>query len=64
MAGTEHLSRACAAAEPRPAVLVSSSAIGYYGPHGNEPLDEEAPPGEDFLARGLRRLGGRGAERA
>jgi NAD dependent epimerase/dehydratase family enzyme len=34
----------------RPAVLVSSSAIGYYGPHGEEPLDEEAPAGSDFLA--------------
>jgi uncharacterized protein len=35
----------------RPATLVSGSAIGYYGPHGNEPLDEEAPPGEDHLAQ-------------
>ncbi len=34
----------------RPAVLVSASAIGYYGPHGEEPLDEEAPPGNDYLA--------------
>jgi NAD dependent epimerase/dehydratase family enzyme len=33
-----------------PSVLVSSSAIGYYGPHGVEPLDEEAPAGNDFLA--------------
>jgi len=33
-----------------PQVLVSSSAIGYYGPHGEEPLDEDAPPGSDFLA--------------
>jgi uncharacterized protein (TIGR01777 family) len=32
-------------------MLLSASAIGYYGPHGEEPLDEEAPPGEDFLAR-------------
>ncbi|HXB64558.1 MAG TPA: TIGR01777 family oxidoreductase [Solirubrobacteraceae bacterium] len=31
-------------------VLVSASAIGYYGAHGEEPLDEEAPPGDDFLA--------------
>ena len=35
----------------RPPVLVSSSAIGYYGPHGEEPLDEDAPPGGDFLAQ-------------
>ncbi len=34
----------------RPGVLVSASAIGYYGPHGPEPLDEETPPGSDFLA--------------
>jgi NAD dependent epimerase/dehydratase family enzyme len=36
--------------EGRPGVLVSSSAIGYYGPHGEEPIDEEAPAGDDFLA--------------
>ncbi len=35
----------------RPTVLVSASAIGYYGSHGEEPLDEEAPPGSDFLAQ-------------
>ncbi len=34
----------------RPPVLVSASAIGYYGARGEEPLDEEAPPGSDFLA--------------
>jgi hypothetical protein len=38
-------------ADARPAVLLSSSAIGYYGARGEEPLDEDAPPGEDFLAR-------------
>ncbi|MDE3069336.1 MAG: TIGR01777 family oxidoreductase [Acidobacteriota bacterium] len=37
-------------AESRPATLVSQSATGYYGPHGDEELDESAPPGEDFLA--------------
>lgn len=35
----------------RPGVLISSSAIGYYGPHGEEPLDEDAPPGRDFLSQ-------------
>lgn len=39
----------CAASE-RPRVLVSASAIGYYGAHNDEPIDEEAPPGGDFLA--------------
>ncbi len=33
-----------------PKVLVSSSAIGYYGARGEEPLDEEAPRGSGFLA--------------
>jgi uncharacterized protein (TIGR01777 family) len=34
----------------RPRVLVSQSATGYYGAHGDEPLDERAGGGEDFLA--------------
>jgi hypothetical protein len=34
----------------RPKVLISASAVGYYGPTG-ENLDEDAPPGDDFLAR-------------
>jgi uncharacterized protein len=34
----------------RPRTLISGSAIGYYGAHGEEPLDEDAPPGSDFLA--------------
>jgi uncharacterized protein (TIGR01777 family) len=34
-----------------PATLISSSAIGYYGAHGEEPLDEDTPPGKDFLAQ-------------
>jgi uncharacterized protein (TIGR01777 family) len=48
--GTENLVAGIERAEPRPAVLVSSSAVGVYGPHGEEPLDEDAPPGVDFLA--------------
>lgn len=52
LAGTEQLVRGIEACPPdeRPRVLVSASAIGYYGPHGDEPIDEEAPPGTDFLA--------------
>jgi uncharacterized protein len=34
----------------RPQVLVSGSAIGYYGPRGDEPIDEAAAPGDDFSA--------------
>lgn len=49
--GTRNLIEGLRAADPRPATLVSSSAIGYYGSHGEEPLDEEAPAGGDFLAQ-------------
>lgn len=36
----------------RPKTLLSSSAIGYYGARGDEPLDEEAPAGSSgFLAK-------------
>jgi uncharacterized protein (TIGR01777 family) len=38
-------------ADGQPKVLVSASAIGYYGPHGDEEVSEDAPPGNDFLAR-------------
>ena len=34
-----------------PSVLVQASAIGFYGVHGDEMLDESSPPGDDFLAR-------------
>ena len=33
-----------------PKILVSGSAIGYYGNRGDELLYEDAPPGDDFLA--------------
>jgi uncharacterized protein len=50
--GTQNLVDGLGAVEKsaRPAALVSASAIGYYGAHGPEPIDEEAPAGEDFLA--------------
>jgi uncharacterized protein (TIGR01777 family) len=37
------------AASP-PAVLVSGSAVGYYGPRGDETVTEDTPAGSDFLA--------------
>jgi hypothetical protein len=38
-------------AGPRFRVLVSQSAIGYYGPRGDEPVDESEPAADDFLAQ-------------
>jgi uncharacterized protein (TIGR01777 family) len=38
-----------AAAKPR--VLLQGSAVGYYGPCGDELVTEDHPPGEDFLGR-------------
>jgi uncharacterized protein len=48
--GTRNLVAGIKAAEPRPRVLISSSAVGYYGPHGDEEIDETAAAGDDFLA--------------
>lgn len=51
-------SRAVAAAlagSGMPRVLVQASAVGYYGPRGDEPLEESAAPGDDFLATVCRR---------
>jgi uncharacterized protein (TIGR01777 family) len=37
-------------ADGQPKVLVNASAIGFYGPRGDEEVDENAAPGHDFLA--------------
>ncbi|MBL6749623.1 MAG: TIGR01777 family protein, partial [Nevskia sp.] len=47
---TQRLLQWMDAAARRPAVLVSASATGYYGPHGDAPLGEDAPAGGDFGA--------------
>ena len=49
--GTRNLVAGLRAAEPRPAALISSSAVGRYGPRGDEPVTEASPAGDDFLAR-------------
>jgi uncharacterized protein len=41
-------------AAERPAVLLSQSAAGFYGPRGDERLSEEAAAGDDFLANVVR----------
>ena len=48
--GTAVLAAAVASRERKPRVLVSASAIGYYGNRGNEILTEESAAGNDFLA--------------
>ena len=47
---TVTLSRAIAAADPGPRVLLNASAIGFYGDRGDEVLDENSPPGDGFFA--------------
>jgi hypothetical protein len=50
--GTRVLSEALAGLARPPGVLLSVSAIGYYGAqHGDEWLDEATPAGDDFLGR-------------
>ncbi len=49
--GTRLLARALAGLKRPPRVLVSASAVGYYGDRGDEPLTEDAAPGRGFLAR-------------
>ena len=47
---TRSLVAAIGRASRRPAVFLSGSAVGYYGPHGDEAITEQSPPGDDFLA--------------
>lgn len=49
--GTQLLARALASLRSKPAVWLSASAVGYYGERRDEPVDETADPGDDFLAR-------------
>lgn len=48
--GTRVLAETLAGLERKPGVLLSASAIGYYGSRGSEVLTEESKPGDDFLA--------------
>ena len=49
--GTRHLVQGIAQAAVKPKVLVSASAVGYYGNRGEEELTEASPPANDFLAQ-------------
>ena len=66
--GTRLLAEKLAGLAEPPSVMVSASAIGYYGDRGNELLTEESEPGTMFLSevckeggRGRAGSGGRGA---
>jgi len=50
MEGTSLLCRTLASLTRRPRVLVSASAVGYYGDCGAAAVDENSPPGKGFLA--------------
>ncbi len=52
--GTALLSQALASLETPPKVLVSTSAVGYYGDAGDAVLTESSPSGDDFLAEVVR----------
>lgn len=49
--GTSLLSDTLASLSRPPSVLISASAIGFYGNRGDELLTEKSPPGNDFLAK-------------
>lgn len=46
---TSALARALAASRQPPRVLITASAVGYYGNRGDEALTETSPPGTGFL---------------
>ncbi len=49
--GTKLLSEALASLPEQPQVFISSSAIGYYGNRGEEPLTERSSPGDSWLSQ-------------
>ena len=48
--GTSLIARAVAAMKVKPKVVLSGSAVGYYGDRGDESLDERSNSGNDFLS--------------
>ncbi len=54
VAGTRLVAETIAKLARKPSVLVCASAIGFYGPGGDEETDESAPSGTGFLAETCR----------
>ena len=48
---TRVLVEGCAKAKQKPRFLINASAVGYYGPHGDEIITEDTPAGGDFLGQ-------------
>lgn len=48
--GTHSLVQAIAEAAHKPSFFISGSAVGYYGPRGDEIITEDSAPGSDFLS--------------
>src|SRR5437868_2801735 len=46
---TRNLVNGLRAMADKPAVFISSSAVGFYGDRGDEPLDEQSPAGRGFM---------------
>jgi uncharacterized protein (TIGR01777 family) len=55
VSGTRTIASAVARMEPRPRVLLSASGVGYYGPRGEDIVDETAPAGDSYIAQIARR---------
>lgn len=47
---TQIIANSIKKASKRPQILINASAVGYYGPHGNESVTEDTKAGNDFLA--------------
>jgi len=48
--GTQFLIDGLMESGVKPEVIISASAIGYYGNRGDETLNEDSGPGDDYLA--------------
>src|SRR3712207_6385357 len=47
---TRLLVQACSRLAVKPQLFLNASGIGYYGPQGDDVVNESSPPGRGFLA--------------